>query len=90
MTIWPFSSNSLPSRAKCQNSETGWDKLGQTETERPRKAKVFLLRESPDLALVVEAWPDLPEAIRAGIPAMVRAAATEETADDAQSTRSTL
>jgi hypothetical protein len=37
-----------------------------------------LARESqndPDLARVVEAWPALPEAIRAGIVAMVRAAA---------------
>lgn len=28
----------------------------------------------PDLAAVVEAWPKLPEAIRAGILAMVQAA----------------
>ncbi|MDA0991881.1 MAG: hypothetical protein O3A51_14165 [Verrucomicrobia bacterium] len=28
----------------------------------------------PDLAAVVEAWPKLPEAIRAGILAMIRAA----------------
>jgi hypothetical protein len=28
---------------------------------------------SPDLADVMSAWPDLPEAIRAGIMAMVRA-----------------
>ena len=28
----------------------------------------------PDLAAVVEAWPDLPEAIKAGIVAMVKAA----------------
>ena len=29
---------------------------------------------SPDLAAVVDAWPDLPEPIRAGIMAMVKAA----------------
>ena len=29
----------------------------------------------PDLAAVVAAWPELPEAIRAGIVAMVKAAA---------------
>jgi hypothetical protein len=29
---------------------------------------------APDLAPVIDAWPDLPEAIRAGILAMVRAA----------------
>jgi hypothetical protein len=28
----------------------------------------------PDLALVVERWAELPEAVRAGIAAMVRAA----------------
>jgi len=28
----------------------------------------------PDLAAVVDAWPKLPEAIRAGILAMIRAA----------------
>ncbi len=28
----------------------------------------------PDLAAVVDAWPELPEAIRAGILAMVKAA----------------
>jgi hypothetical protein len=34
----------------------------------------LLGRNSPELALVVEAWPDLPDAVRAGILAMVRAA----------------
>ncbi len=28
----------------------------------------------PDLAAVIDAWPDLPEPIRAGIVAMVKAA----------------
>ena len=32
-------------------------------------------RNDPDLAVVVEAWPTLPEAVRAGILAMVKAAA---------------
>jgi hypothetical protein len=35
----------------------------------------FLERESPDLAAVVRAWATLPEAIKAGIVAMVKAAA---------------
>jgi hypothetical protein len=30
--------------------------------------------DDPDLAAVVEAWPELPEALRAGILAMVKAA----------------
>jgi hypothetical protein len=34
----------------------------------------LLTRKSPDLALLVERWDGLPEAIRAGIAAMIRAA----------------
>jgi len=37
-------------------------------------ATTFGTVADPDLAAVVEAWPDLPEAIRAGIMAMVKAA----------------
>ena len=33
----------------------------------------FLSEKSPDLAAVVEAWPMLPEPLRAGILAMVKA-----------------
>ncbi|MGD1001192.1 MAG: hypothetical protein ABSA67_10905 [Candidatus Brocadiia bacterium] len=33
----------------------------------------FLSEKSPDLADVVRAWPKLPEPLRAGILAMVRA-----------------
>jgi hypothetical protein len=32
---------------------------------------------APDLAAVVDAWPDLPDAIRAGIVAMVKTASSE-------------
>jgi hypothetical protein len=35
----------------------------------------LLARESPDLALVVERWPALPKAVRAGFLALVRVAA---------------
>jgi hypothetical protein len=31
-------------------------------------------KSNPDLAAVVEAWPDLPLALKAGILAMVKAA----------------
>ena len=43
-------------------TDKGWANANQTA------------RFSPDLAAVVEAWPKLPDAIRAGILAMVRAA----------------
>jgi hypothetical protein len=33
----------------------------------------FLAGKSPDLALLVERWDALPEAVRAGIMAMVKA-----------------
>jgi hypothetical protein len=35
----------------------------------------LLARESPDLAQVVERWPALPVAVRAGILALVRVGA---------------
>jgi hypothetical protein len=34
----------------------------------------FLVKNSPDLMVIVDAWASLPEAIRAGILAMVKAA----------------
>src|SRR5439155_11661531 len=34
----------------------------------------FLAKKSPDLALLVEGWETLPDAVRAGIVAMVKAA----------------
>jgi hypothetical protein len=35
----------------------------------------FLERESPDLADVIKGWDELPGAVKAGIVAMVKAAA---------------
>lgn len=40
----------------------------------------------PDLVAVVEAWGDLPQAVRAGIVAMVRATRGMESVQDAEST----
>ena len=39
----------------------------------------LLERKSPDLALLVKRWDTLPEPVRTGIMAMIRA--TEQTAD---------
>src|SRR5262249_39956703 len=38
----------------------------------------LLARKSPDLAMLAERWDTLPEAVRAGIVAMVKAAAPPE------------
>jgi hypothetical protein len=37
----------------------------------------LLAKSSPDLAFIVERWNSLPEALRAGIMAMVRATAAK-------------
>jgi len=37
----------------------------------------LLARKSPDLALLIERWDALPDAVRAGIVAMVKAASAE-------------
>jgi hypothetical protein len=37
----------------------------------------LLAQKSPDLALLVERWDALPEAVRAGIVAMVKASLPE-------------
>jgi hypothetical protein len=53
---------------------------GEPDPDAPRKLDVerrveFLPPQDTDLAAVVDAWPELPEAIKAGILAMVKAAA---------------
>jgi hypothetical protein len=47
-------------------------------TSKPENALAFSLahkvQKEPDLAMVVKRWDSLPEAVRAGIVAMVKAA----------------
>ncbi|MGO8903887.1 MAG: hypothetical protein ACLQU5_36960 [Isosphaeraceae bacterium] len=45
-----------------------------TRPQRATQGTTRLLPDNPDLAAVVAAWPSLPEAIKAGIVAMVKAA----------------
>jgi hypothetical protein len=68
----------------------GIDRYRRSPTAKLPTARTSTLRETtipplcrrigpgdwdhPDLAVVVAAWPELPEAIRAGIVAMVKAA----------------
>ncbi|NOS99622.1 MAG: hypothetical protein HOP29_03240 [Phycisphaerales bacterium] len=49
-----------------------WTKYGTKSAPEPAGMND---RTDPELAAVVAAWPTLPDAIRAGIVAMVRAAA---------------
>jgi len=58
-----------PSPESSGNGGTGDQGGAECGARDARKAEF-----SPDLAAVVEAWPKLPEAIRAGILAMIRAA----------------
>jgi hypothetical protein len=46
--------------------------------DRPRRLGPVHGPDAPDLAAVVAAWPTLPEAIRAGILALVKAASPGE------------
>jgi len=49
------------------------------ESEKPADSSPLASSKiDPDLAWLVTAWPDLPEAIRRGIVAMVEAAAPAE------------
>ena len=43
-------------------------------TRDPTRRRHPDVGDGPGLAAVVEAWPDLPEALKAGIVAMVKAA----------------
>jgi predicted ATPase len=44
------------------------------DAERLASCLALLTQKSPDLALLVESWDQLPDAVRAGIVAMVKAA----------------
>ena len=64
--------NGLANRSTCDVSP---DKSSTSEPADDHLASclALLAEKSPDLAAVVKAWPDLPEAVRAGIVAMVKA-----------------
>jgi hypothetical protein len=50
-------------------------KTCDTPADRVASCVALLEQESPDLAAVVRGWNDLPEAVRTGILAMIRASA---------------
>jgi hypothetical protein len=50
------------------------EKVGEAVLSRPDYAQCRTKAQSPDLARVVKAWPDLSEPIRAAILAMIQSA----------------
>src|SRR5271157_3381954 len=57
-----------------QRSSQGATESDTTRPSRATRGATRPLPDDPDLAAMVAAWPELPEAIRAGLLAMVRAA----------------
>ena len=62
----------LPKRETCDTS------TAKSNTSKPDQATTSNSTSSqqpndPDLAVVIGAWPELPDAVRAGILAMVKA-----------------
>ncbi len=60
--------------ASPQRSSQSATESDMTRPQRATQGTTRLLPDNPDLAAVVAAWPSLPEAIKAGIVAMVKAA----------------
>jgi hypothetical protein len=46
----------------------------QSDKEHSAFCSAFLAKNSPDLATIIDAWATLPDALKAGILAMVKAA----------------
>ena len=59
----------------------------QTATQNATRALPNALPVDPDLTALVAAWPHLPEAVRAGITAMVRAVQPAPVSSDKTSRR---
>jgi hypothetical protein len=74
-----FSGAKSTSRENCPISSTRPNPHRRADIRTPtatKSATTYPEVADPDLAAVVAAWPTLPEAIRAGIVAMVKAART--------------
>jgi hypothetical protein len=54
----------------CEQKRGDGEDLRQSASGACRKSPVF----EPDLQVLIDAWPTLPEALRCGILAMVKAA----------------
>ena len=59
---------------RCPDAISDCDETTYNSDDPPSATESAILIEKwPDLASVVTAWPDLPEPVRAGIAAMVKA-----------------
>jgi hypothetical protein len=63
-----------PTPSSRQNPTQTTSKRPPISTQNASHSCQPYVTDVPDLAAVVDAWPELPEAIRAGIVAMVKAA----------------
>ena len=64
---------------RCDESVTSVNKNTSVNSKKYLAENLALLAsKSPDLVLVVEYWDNLPEAVKVGIMAMVKAAASME------------
>jgi hypothetical protein len=66
------STHSISSTRRKAN-QNGWERTQGTPDSTPTRNVVVADRLPSDLAEIVRSWDELPEAIRAGIVAMVRA-----------------
>ncbi len=78
MTPPPKKTNG-PGRTRTYDDPCNHNDLQKSIDEKAGRSKVSPTKSEPippELARVLEAWPSLPEAVKAGILAMVRASTT--------------
>jgi len=70
---------------RCDESVTS-DNINTSENPVNNSADYLALlgQKSPDLALIVERWDSLPEAVKAGILAMIKASTDDNGKQDSQ------
>ena len=74
-----YGTEDAPSQAPQDQSDTPSDRAARSACAAPGPENAPQTTDSdPDLAKVTDAWPTLPEAVKAGIVAMVKAVRPEE------------
>ncbi len=87
MNVTKRLSNELRDAQDLGGAESGavGDKSGPSDAEDDQGSSPEASEDSPELMAVVEAWPLMPEAVKAGILAMVRATHQSEWRSQARS-----